>query len=161
MILGGVNWLIKNPNIHIALGFSRPKQKKSLITYLDKIGHKNYLTLVHPLAWISKRVHIGKGAIIYPGVHIDVDIKVGDFCLINKLVTIGHDTIINDFVTLSPSVNIGGFNQISKGVEFGINSASIQYISFGEWSTIGAGSIVIRDVPDGATVVGNPARRIR
>ncbi len=160
-ILGGIDWLSCNPDIYVTLGFSKPKQKKALISKLTAIGHKNFVTLIHPLAWISSRVQIGKGSIIYPGVHIDVDVSIGDFCLFNKLATIGHDTEIMDFVTLSPSVNIGGFNNINSGVEFGINSASIQYINFGEWAIIGGGSMVIKDVPDNVVVAGVPAKVIR
>jgi sugar O-acyltransferase (sialic acid O-acetyltransferase NeuD family) len=160
-ILGGVDWLSLNPHIYVALGFSKPNQKRTLISKLNAIGHKNYVTLIHPLAWISRRVQVGQGSIVYPGVHIDVDVNIGEFCLFNKLATIGHDTIIKDFVTLSPSVNIGGFNHIGSGVEFGINSASIQYINFGDWSIIGGGSMVIKDLPDNVVVAGVPAKIIR
>ena len=37
----------------------------------------------------------------------------------------------------------------------------IQGVKIGRWCTIGAGTVVIKDVPDGAMVVGNPARIIR
>lgn len=161
IILGGVDWLKANPDIYVALGFSNPKQKKSLLDKLESINHEHYVTLIHPLAWISSRVRIGKGSIIYPGVHIDVDVNIGEFCLFNKLATVGHDTNIDSFVTLSPSVNIGGFNNIGKGVEFGINSASIQCINFGEWTIIGGGSMVIKDLPDNVVAAGVPAKIIR
>ena len=36
----------------------------------------------------------------------------------------------------------------------------IPNITIGKWCTIGAGAVVINDIPDGATVVGNPARII-
>ncbi len=160
-ILGGINWLKGNPHTQVVIGFSSPSQKKVLAERLQQNGHHHFATLVHPGTWISKRVEIGEGSMIYPGVHLDVDIRLGKFTLINKLATIGHDTTMGDYVTVSPGVNIGGINQIGEGVEFGINSCSIQHLQIGSWATIGAGAVIIRDVPKGAVMVGNPGKELK
>lgn len=160
-VLGSVDWLTSQAKAFVALGFSSPVQKFSLIQRLKKINHRNFAKLIHPKAWVSKRVEIGAGSIIYPGVCIDVDVKIGSFCLLNKLCTLGHDTIVGNYATIAPGVNIGGFNQIDEGCDFGINACSIQKIKIGKWATIGAGAVIIRDVPDNAVVVGNPGREIK
>ena len=160
-ILGGIQWLENRSNTFVALGFSNTLQKFNLIMKLKKYGCQKFLQLVHPKSWISNRVNLGAGSVIYPGVHIDVDVKIGDFALLNKLCSIGHDTKIGNYSTVSPGVNIGGFNNIGEGVDFGINACSVQKISIGKWSTIGAGAVIIRDVPDKAVVVGNPGKIIR
>lgn len=160
-ILGDIQWLAKHPGTSVVIGFSSTKQKQELHRRLKEFGHLHFATLIHPDTWIANRVDIGTGSIVYPGVHLDVDIRLGAFCLINKLSTIGHDTIIGDYSTVSPGVNIGGFNTIGRGVEFGINSCSVQRISIGDHATIGAGAVIIRDVEDNAVVVGNPGRVIR
>lgn len=160
-VLGGMKWLEEYPNTYIALGFSNPSQKFELIQRFNRANHQRFIQLVHPESWISKRVQIGSGTIIYPGVHIDVDVKIGDFVLINKLSTLGHDTSIGNFSTISPGVNLGGNNIIGDGVDFGINSCSLQSMAIGSWSVIGAGAVIIRDVPDHAVMVGNPGRVLR
>ncbi len=160
-ILGDINWLSENPRARVVIGFSAPRQKKELVQRLRRAKHQYFSTLIHPKTWIGKRVQIGEGSIIYPGVHLDVDIRLGQFTLMNKLATIGHDTEMGDFVTVSPGVNIGGINQVGEGVEFGINSCSIQHLQIGAWSTIGAGAVIIRDVEDHAVMVGNPGKMLR
>lgn len=160
-VLGGSSFLEQNPKTLVAVGFSTPIQKNNLVTRLKKESHQNFATLIHPNTWISNRVHIGEGSIIYPGVHLDVDINIEDFCLLNKLCSVGHDTTIGSFSTISPGVNIGGFNKINEGVEFGINSCTVQNISIGKWSVIGAGAVIIRDVAENTVVVGNPGRVIK
>ncbi len=160
-VLGGLSWLKGRAEICLALGFSDPHQKYNAVGRIKDSGHSKIATLVHPSAWVSKRVDVGQGSIIYPGVHIDVDVNIGCFVLINKLCTVGHDTVISDFVTVSPGVNLGGTNTIGEGVEFGINSCSIQGIRFGSWSVIGAGATIINDVSAKTVVAGNPGKVLR
>jgi len=50
---------------------------------------------------------------------------------------------------------------IGEGTHVGIGASIIQGIKIGKWATIGAGAVVIRDVPDYAVVVGSPARIIK
>ena len=157
-ILGGIEWLKKNPGVSVVIGFSKPSEKLELVKRINAVGHHTFPSLIHPDTWISKRVKIGHGSIIYPGVHLDVDIRLGNFNLLNKLVTVGHDTVTGNYITISPGVNVGGINSIGDGVEFGINSCSIQQLKIGAWATIGAGAVIIRDVADHAVVVGNPGR---
>lgn len=160
-ILGDLQWLKHHPEASVVIGFSNPKQKQRLYQRLTDAGHKLYATLIHPSTWISNRVKIGNGSVIYPGVHLDVDIELGRFCLINKLATIGHDTSLGAFTTISPGVNVGGYNQIGEGVEFGINSCTLQHLNVGKWAMIGAGAVIIRDVPEGAVMVGNPGKELK
>ena len=160
-VLGGIDWLKSHPNVYVILGFSNPKQKCELIKRLKEIDFAQFVTLIHPTSWISNRVTIGTGSILYPGVLIDVDVTIGNFSLLNKVCTVGHDTHIDNYTTISPGVNIGGFNKIYEGAEFGINSCSVQKIIIGKWAVIGAGAVIIKDVPDNAVVVGNPGRIIK
>ncbi len=160
-ILGDLQWLKHHPKTSVVIGFSNPKQKQQLYQRLTDSGHTLFTTLVHPNTWIANRVKIGNGSVIYPGVHLDVDVRIEKFCLINKLATVGHDTSLGAFTTISPGVNVGGYNQIGEGVEFGINSCSVQHLNIGKWSMIGAGAVIIRNVPDEAVMVGNPGKELK
>ncbi|MBI2612491.1 N-acetyltransferase [Candidatus Kaiserbacteria bacterium] len=48
--------------------------------------------------------------------------------------------------------------RVKKGASIGSNATILPGITIGERSLVGAGAVVTKDVPDGATVVGNPAR---
>jgi acetyltransferase-like isoleucine patch superfamily enzyme len=47
---------------------------------------------------------------------------------------------------------------VGEGAFVGIGSCVVPGVTIGAWAIVGAGAVVIRDVPPGATVVGNPAR---
>lgn len=56
---------------------------------------------------------------------------------------------------------MAGHVEVGEGSHIGIGVSIIQGIKIGKWCTIGAGAVIIKDVPDGATVVGNPGKIIK
>lgn len=161
-VIGDISALAKQGgDFFIALAFSSPRKRQAAFNRIMDRSSFKLATLVHPHAWVSRRVSIEDGTVIYPGVHIDVDVKIGRCVLLNKLCTVGHDTDIDDFCTAAPGVNMGGNCHFGKGIEFGINSATIQSVQIGEWAVIGGGAVVVRDIPANCTAVGVPARVIK
>jgi sugar O-acyltransferase (sialic acid O-acetyltransferase NeuD family) len=125
--------------------------------------HKNFIykTLIHPKSNISKRVEIGHGTVVMAGVSINSGTEIGHHCILNTNASIDHDCHLSDFTHISPNAALAGGVFVGEGTHIGIGASVIQGVQIGKWCIIGAGAVVIRDVPDGATVVGNPARRIR
>jgi acetyltransferase-like isoleucine patch superfamily enzyme len=64
-------------------------------------------------------------------------------------------------VFIAHACSISGSVQIGDGVTVGTNATILPRLKIGKWATIGAGAVVIRDVPEYATVVGNPANVIK
>jgi len=159
--LGDQSWLRTKPEVNVIVCIAEPRARKRIVDTILRQGHERFATIVHPLAWIGSRVKIGAGSLIYPGVLIDVDVEIGSHNILNKAATVGHDTIIGDYTTISPGVNIGGNVSIGEGSEFGINCSTVQRISIGSWVRVGAGGVVIKDLPDSVTAVGVPARIIK
>jgi sugar O-acyltransferase (sialic acid O-acetyltransferase NeuD family) len=160
-ILGGEEWLEDHDDtlVCIAIGSSRARWR--IAQRLAQLQNTRFATLVHPTAIVPSRCVLGQGILIYPGVILDTDVTIGDHVILNKHCTVGHDTIVEGFVTLSPGVNIGGMVRIGTGCELGINSATIYGITIGEWSSVGAGGVVIHDLSANVTGVGVPARVIK
>lgn len=77
--------------------------------------------------------------------------EIGDDCLIRHGVTIGNAGAVDPL----------GAPKIGNNVEMGAGAKLIGRITIGNNVTIGANAVVIRDVPDGATVVGIPARIVK
>mgnify|MGYP001269269559 CR=1 FL=1 len=103
-------------------------------------------------------VSLGEGVMIYPGVVLMNDCKIGRFTLINSGVTLGHDVIIGDFCNINPGTNLAGRVTIGDYSLIGIGASIMENITIGNNAIIGAGSVVIDDVPDNSTVYGVPAR---
>jgi len=89
------------------------------------------------------------------------DIHIGEHVHINIGCTIGHDAVLSGFVTLNPSVNVSGNVEVSEGVEVGTRSVLIPHACVGEWSIVGAGSVVTKSLPANVTAVGTPAKVIK
>ena len=56
---------------------------------------------------------------------------------------------------------MAGNVQVGEGTQIGIGASVIQGVKIGKWAMIGAGSVIISDVPDFAVVVGNPGKIIK
>lgn len=129
----------------------------------EKVSHrfKKYITTIHPTAYISKYTKIDYGSVIMPGVVINSSCKIGRHCILNTNCSIDHDCAIEDFVHISPNVGLAGNVHIGARTHIGIGTNIIQGIKIGKNVTVGAGSVIIRDIPDNAVVVGNPGKIIK
>lgn len=161
-MLGGINDLNRiDFNLNIVFAIGNPKIKKQLS---QQITNKNisHPVLIHPSAILSTdRLNIGKGTIITAGNIVTVNINIGEHVLINWSCTIGHDSTIGSFSSIMPSVNISGEAYIGEGVFCGTGSKIINQTNIGDYSIIGAGAVVTRDIPKKCTAVGMPAKPIK
>lgn len=117
-----------------------------------------FMTIVHPSTVVGKNVHLGQGVILCPGVILTCDIEVGDMVMINCRSSIGHDVSIGDWSTVSANCDLTGHTKLGREVFLGSGARIIPDKSVGDNAVIGAGSVVIRSVPAGQKVFGNPAR---
>ncbi|MEZ5398573.1 MAG: serine O-acetyltransferase [Bryobacteraceae bacterium] len=84
-------------------------------------------------------------------------------------VVIGETTVIGDDVLLYQGVTLGGTGKergkrhptLGNGVVIGTGAKVLGNITVGDWCKIGAGSVVVRDVPPHSTVVGIPGKVVR
>ena len=154
-VLGGVHKINDYKNCSVAIGIAGPLVKKKI---LDKIGEDfDFPSFIAHNAWVSNKVTIGKGVIIYPGVSINHESQIGDFVVINMNCGIGHNATIKKCCSLAPGVNFAGFTSIEKYVEIGIGVATIQRINIGEGAVIGGQSMVLNDIENYTTYMGVPA----
>ena len=117
--------------------------------------------MIDPTVEMSEFVTAGEGTIICAHTVITTNVTIGNHVIVNLDCTIGHDAIINDFVTLYPSVNVSGMTNIGYCCELGTGMQIIQGKAIGSYSIVGAGSVVVKDIPAKCTAVGNPAKPIK
>lgn len=160
-ILGGFEWLAdRQDEISAVCAVGAPEVRRRLVMEATSAGTR-FCSIIHPSVRMSRWISIGSGVVIAAGCILTNQIRIGNHVQINLDCTIGHDVLIGDLVTVSPGTHVSGGVTISTGCHVGTGVNIINRLNLGEWSVIGAGSTVIRDVPPNATVVGVPAREVK
>lgn len=118
-------------------------------------------TLIHPSAQIAEGVKIGKGCFIGALANIDPGVTIGDFCIVNKLANISHDSIVGNGTHVSVGSLLAGHVRIEDCCCIGMGVSIIENKVIGHDSIIGAGAVVIRDLPPLVTAAGMPAKIIK
>ncbi|HSC88188.1 MAG TPA: acyltransferase [Polyangiaceae bacterium] len=139
-------------------------------------------TVVWHYCQIRRGARIGEDCRIGRGVFIDASVRIGHRVKIQNFVSVYQGVTLEDGVFVGPQVTFT--NDLSpravtpdlapkdahdwiltqtlvrQGASIGANSTIVCGTILGRWCLVGAGSVVTRDVPDHALVVGSPARRI-
>lgn len=131
-----------------------------------RIAHRLYQKRHYFLArWISQRAAHRTGIEIHPGAQIGEGLFIDH----GAGVIIGETTVIGDNVTLFQGVTLGGNGKeqgkrhptIGNNVMISAGAKILGSFTIGENSKIGAGSVVLQEVPPNSTVVGVPGRIVK
>ena len=119
------------------------------------------ITVFHPTANIAKNVTIGKGTVIAIGATIATGAKIGNNVIINTGAIVEHENIIEDNVHIGPGAALAGRVKVKKFAFLGLRSVVKEYLTIGEKSIVGAGAVVVKNVPAKTVVIGIPAKKLR
>lgn len=116
---------------------------------------------VHPRAIVAGDVEISAGSVIVAGAVVNPGVRIGRATIINTLASVDHGCSLDDGATICPGARLGGDVQVDRCAWVGIGATVRERVRIGEHSVVGAGAVVVRDVPPHAVVVGVPARVVR
>jgi sugar O-acyltransferase (sialic acid O-acetyltransferase NeuD family) len=123
---------------------------------VDHLRHAGYAlpALIHPMSRLELNCRIGEASHLCIGAMLASQVLIGKGVIVNTGSSVDHESMISDFVHLAPGVVLGGRVRIGEGAFIGIGARVAEKLSIGRGAVVGAGSIVLKDVPDGARVIG-------
>ncbi|WP_404417912.1 acetyltransferase [Brevundimonas vesicularis] len=117
--------------------------------------------LIHPKATVSRHVRLGSGSVILAGAVVNIGADLGRATVVNTGATVDHDCSFADGVHVAPGAHLAGGVVVGEATWIGVGAVIREYLTIGNRVFIGAGAVVIKSLPDGLTVVGNPARPLQ
>lgn len=164
-ILGGCEWLLnKKAYDRVCLGVGTIDSRKKIMNWLVE-NHIPTINAIHPSVVASSDVVIGQNVMIGANTTVYGNITIGNGTFIGPSVAISHDTFIGECCLISIGSVISARVTIENDVFIGSGATLVPSklapdarLLIAKRSIIGAGSVVIRDVKTGDTVVGIPAK---
>ena len=155
--------LIKEHNIYgIVIGIGDNNTRHCAYNNIKKIApNLDFISVVHPNTILADDIVLPQGTVVMPGVIINANAKIGEFCILNTKSSLGHDSTMADFSSLASGVTIGGNVQIGFCSAICINTSIIQNISIGKHTVIGAVSLVLKSIGDYKQAFGIPISTIK
>lgn len=134
------------------------------VEYLSTLKREGYGIpgFLHHTVSIAPDVTIGEAVYMLAGNIVMPHTTIGNYIMINMDSTIAHHVTLEDGVFMSSGVNIGALINVRKNAYIGMGVTAMTGVKeIGKETLIGAGTVIIKDVPEYTTVVGNPARVIK
>ena len=158
-VLGDIEWLNEQSALAYVIAVGRSTTRETLFKRITEPSHHPH-SLIHPSVSLHSSVQISPGCLIFQGVVVMLSVSLGRCVIADANATIGHDSILGDFSTVHPGANLSGGITIERSVQVGAGSVILPGKHIGSCATIGAGSVVTKDLPSSCTAVGNPATPI-
>jgi sugar O-acyltransferase (sialic acid O-acetyltransferase NeuD family) len=160
-ILGDFAWLAEHKNeVKAVSGVGYSTLRRRLVL-LAKNRDVQFGNIIHPSVIHTRRLAMGKDVTVDAGSIISNHVHIGDHVMIGPACSIGHNTVLKDFASVMHGSNISGDVILGEGCFVGVGTNIIEKRTIGALSVIGAGSVVVDDVPPYTVVAGNPAKFVK
>lgn len=126
------------------------------------LGHDlRPMTVVHPSAVCSTWAKVAEGAQLLPGSIVNAGTTLGANVIVNSGAIVEHDCCMSDHSHVAPGARLGANVHVKEKAHIGLGACVREGLRIGQNSIVGAGAVVVNDIPDNVVVVGVPARVLR
>lgn len=154
------DWSMLPPSTMFVAAIYKPQLAAERYARIKSLGipENRWASVIHPSAHLAESATIGSGTYVGPNAVIMPAAYVGRHCSLRASCYVSHDVQVGDFGFVGPSAILNGRSRIGEGAHVGPGAVCRDDASIGDYAVVGIGAVVVRDVPDGVTVKGNPAR---
>jgi len=125
------------------------------------IPEKNLATIVSKRAFVSPTTIIEPGVVILPFVYISLHVRIGRCSLIMAQSIIGHNSVLGPCCFMAAGSILGSNVQLGYATSICLGATVLESCHLGNFSILGAGSMLLKNIPDGEVFVGNPAKYLK
>jgi sugar O-acyltransferase (sialic acid O-acetyltransferase NeuD family) len=134
--------------------------RENIINELETEGFK-LVKIISPDSTISNSVSISNASCVMPGVVINSSVRIGKGVIINTSASIDHHSSIGEFSHVCPGSVFAGNVDLGARCFVGTGTAISNQINICDEVTLGAGSVVVKDIVEPGTYVGVPVAKIK
>jgi sugar O-acyltransferase (sialic acid O-acetyltransferase NeuD family) len=116
------------------------------------------ITAVHPSAQIARTAELGPGTAVMAGAVVNSNASIGPFCIVNTHAAVDHDSHMEEFSSIGPGATLAGNVRVGAYSAICLHACVAEKISVGSHTVVGAGSVVLSDLPGDVLAYGTPAR---
>lgn len=138
----------------VAIGANKIRERLALL--VCTLGYE-LTNAISMHAYISPSVTLGVGIAIMPGAIINAATIIEDLVIVNTGATVDHDCVIQKATHIAPQCGLAGHVTVGQQCLLGVGCLAIPGTTIGEQTTIGAGSVILSDIPAFSTAFGTPA----
>ncbi|MBO0728042.1 MAG: acetyltransferase [Acidimicrobiaceae bacterium] len=160
-VLGPLSMATAETSTNVVICTGRPDNyfsRKRIVRQLS-LPDDRYATIVHPAASLGSSTCVGPGSVLLAGVIATASVTIGRHVAVMPGTIFTHDDEIEDFCTVASGARLGGSVHACEGSYLGAGCLIRESLRIGEWSLVGMGAVVTRDVPPAEVWAGVPARR--
>ena len=144
----------------IAIGGHNGKRRIEIANNLQSNYQLKTLLMLHEHSYICETSKFGDGLMMMPGSVINSYSSIGNHCIVNTNASIDHECTLGDGVHVMGGAAVAGRVDINDFATIGTNATVLPNLKIGKGAYVGAGAVVTKDVPEGDTVIGVPAKRM-
>jgi len=141
----------------VAMG--EPKWRRYYAEMMQAKGAQ-FISIVDDGANINPNSTIEEGCFIPRWSVVSDNAHLGKHVMIHSYVTVSHDVIVKDYASIESYSFLGGGAAVGEGAVIHVRSNILPHKRVGNNVVVGTNSVVIRNVPDGQHVLGNPAKKM-
>ena len=134
--------------------------RRRLVKMLNERRKVQPVNAIHDTAVVSTLATLGHGNLIAARVVVNPYAEVGQHCIVQAGAVIESRAKLGDYVHVGTGCLINSSAVIEESAFIGTGATIIAGVTIGKNARVGAGSVVVENVEAGATVFGNPARKI-
>lgn len=146
--------------MHVAIGGNamRRQEAEALAAELPRA---RLATIVHPHASVAATARIAPGCLLAAQCVIGPMAELGAGVIVNHGAVVDHDCIVAPWAHIAPGVKLGGAVRVDDAALLGAGSTVLRNLHVGRDATLGAGAVLLQDLPENQTWGGIPARPLQ